>query len=70
MTTNYEKIKNMTIEEMAKFLQKNFDQNEESFGCYSCIDYQTHHYPKDCQACYWLTIGGSIEKWLQSESEV
>lgn len=68
MTTNYERIKNMTLEEMAEFLQKNFDENNEYFGCYSCSNYGTHHFPKDCEPCYWVSIEGSIEKWLQSES--
>lgn len=75
MATNFERIKNMTVEEMAEFLQKNFDKYKERFGCYSCIDYGTHHYPEDCETCengkpcYWLPIGGSIKKWLESESE-
>lgn len=69
MTTNYERIKNMTVEEMAEFLKENFDEYEETFGCYSCIDYKTHHYPDDCGDCEYLKCGGDIKIWLQTESE-
>lgn len=69
MTTNYEKIKNMTVEEMAEIFKKAFDDNIEQFGCGSCINYNTHHYPNDCEDCYWLPIGTSVKQWLESEAE-
>ncbi len=56
MTTNYERIKNMTVEEMAEFLRHNF-----IFRCTTCP------YNKDCGAgigCY-----GGLKQWLQAESE-
>ena len=67
---NFEKIKNMTLDEMAEFLQKQFDEFEEHFGCYSCINYNTHHYnEKECKDCEYWECGGSIKQWLQQESE-
>ena len=66
---NIDKIHQMTANELAKFLQETFDPDEECFGCYSCTNYETHHYPKDCGDCYWLNIGGSIPKWLEKEVE-
>lgn len=68
---NYERIKQMTIDEMAEFLRKNFDEYEEHFGCADCTSYETHHYPSECEEeqCYWLKIGCSIKKWLLSEVE-
>lgn len=75
MATNYERIKAMSVEEMAEFLQKTFDENKENFGCYGCMHYETHHYPDDCKTrengkpCYWLSIEGNIKKWLKSEAD-
>lgn len=67
---NFEKIKSITdIKEMEEFLKHSFDDVIEQFGCGSCSNYDTHHYPKSCNDCYWLPIGTSIEQWLQSEVE-
>ena len=55
MTTNYEKIKNMTVEEMAKFLA---DFPEQS--CTLCGKWN--------KGCY-LECDKYIKQWLQSESE-
>ena len=57
----------MDIDEMAKFFQEIFDPYNESFGCLSCINYGTHHYPKDCirTNCEWLKRGTSILTWLK-----
>ena len=66
---NYEKIKQMTVEQMAKFLKKHFDEYGEHFGCYSCTNYETHHYPDDCGKCEYLKCGGNIKKWLLQEVE-
>lgn len=67
---NFEKIKSMTLDEMAEFLIVQFDQFEEHFGCYSCINYGTHHHnPQECGDCEYYTCGGNIKQWLQQESE-
>ena len=66
--TNFEKIKSMTIEEMTEWIEKQIDDEREdweSLGCYHCINYGTHHYPKDCGECEWL---GGIKQWLSRES--
>ena len=65
----FDKIKTMNISEMKDYFQQIFDSNEEIFGCGSCIDYMTHHYPKDCirTNCQWVKIGTSIKAWLESE---
>ena len=64
----YEKIKTMSLSELENYFQQIFDPNKETFGCGSCIDYGTHHCPKDCirTNCEWLAIGTSIRKWLES----
>jgi hypothetical protein len=65
--TNYEKIKSMSLEEMAEWIDRQYDQEREdwfSLGCYNCINYGTHHCPKDCGECEWL---GGIKQWLQQE---
>ena len=54
--TNFEKIKNMSIEEMAK---KIFDKVEE--GCRYCSQRKCSPMGQDC-------IGGIVE-WLNSEVE-
>jgi len=65
----YQKIQTMNITEMADYFQEIFDINKELFGCGSCINYNTHHYPEDCikDNCEWLNVGTSIEAWLKSE---
>lgn len=65
---NYDRIKNMSIEEMAGYFQKLFDPHKDRFGCLSCLDYGTHHYLEDCGDCCWLTIGGNILKYLEQEA--
>ena len=73
MTTNIEKIKQYCdkgdTKGLAKFLQRVFDEHKETFGCFSCTTYDTHHYPDLCGDCYWLNIKGSIAKWLENEVE-
>lgn len=67
---NFEKIKNMTLDEMAEFFKEQFDEYEEHFGCYSCINYGTHHHnPQECGDCEYYNCGGNIKQWLQQESE-
>lgn len=49
--TNADKIRSMTDEELADFLQRIQDSEREDWtpiGCYHCSYYKTHHQPKDC----------------------
>lgn len=52
MTTNYERIKNMTVEEMVEYFYKCF----ECGTCPACTTCETGSCKKD------------LNKWLQSES--
>ena len=66
---NSEKIRNMSDEELAEWLDQICNREREGFegiGCYDCINYRTHHYPKDCGGCEWRF---GILEWLKSESE-
>lgn len=74
--TNFEKIKNMTIEEMAKFLESMLNgENNHNVACYDCINYGTHHSdPKnkknglyECEGCDSEGIGLDLVKWLKKE---
>lgn len=68
--TNYERIKNMSVEEMAEFLKTCVsDDLTHGIGCYQCIDYGTHHYTEgDCEAnCSIFSIGLDVKKYLESE---
>jgi hypothetical protein len=58
MTTNFEKIKAMTIEEMTKFLE-NITINYNY--CYYCY---IKDFCKDCPNCYL-----AFKQWLEAESE-
>lgn len=62
MTTNYERIKNMTVEEMANML--------EDHTIYRCLHCSYHYETKDksCEATSICRIGFKL--WLQSECEV
>lgn len=52
--TNYDRIRNMSIEEMAEFLEQAIASSGENlFECIKCEGY--------CEVCYL--------KWLQEESE-
>ena len=69
--SNYEKIKKMTIDEMAKFLERINDAHGKSvnkIACTNCIYYDTLHMPKDCirEGCEYVDIGIDIKKWLES----
>lgn len=58
MTTNYEKIKNMTVDEMAKFL-RNCDD------CYQlCVGAPICHNTNRTQYCEMF-----IKQWLEQECE-
>lgn len=62
MTTNYEKIKNMTVDEIAELLDIHI-----AYRCLHC----SYHYKNKGERC---TILSDCKKgylqWLQSESEV
>ena len=65
MTTNYERIKNMTLDEMAEYIKKyiydlDFSTEKCTEFCHNCdADW---YYP-----CQEFTDG--IKHWLQQESE-
>jgi hypothetical protein len=68
--TNAEKIRNMSDEELAEWLDKISNQDRkdwDSVGCFHCINHGTHHYPKDCGDCEWKF---GILHWLKSESTI
>lgn len=68
--TNLEKIKSMTVKEMAEWLEiilNDEHENWDSIGCWDCITYGTHHYPKDCGNCEFL---GGLELWLNRETQL
>lgn len=67
--TNADRIRNMTDEELFEWLDIQLNQEREDWqpiGCYSCIDYGTHHYPKDCirNKCEWVN---GVLGWLKQE---
>lgn len=66
---NFEYIKNMTLEEMAEFLETILsDEKDHIVGCYDCINYNTHHYLEDeCDGCCQHEIGLNIGKWLNKD---
>ena len=59
MTTNYEKIKAMSIKEMAKFL--------DDFGSNSC-DYCGSWQKESKNKCY-LNCDSYLKQWLEQEAE-
>lgn len=65
MLTNEDKIHSLYGKELADFLKKTFDPDEEYFGCFLCTSYGTHHYTEEfCGDCeYWGVH--SIEDWLK-----
>lgn len=74
--TNYDVIKNMTIEEMAEFLKSMVDDYEtHNVGCYCCINYGTHHSDPankdnglyECEGCENEGIGLDLVKWLKTK---
>lgn len=74
--TNFERIKAMSVDEMAEFIRSMVDDNEtHEVACYSCCAYGTHHSdPKnkgtnlyDCDGCYYEGVGLNIKAWLRME---
>lgn len=65
---NYERIKQMSVEEMASFFKEHF-QEEENFGCLGCaFKTSQYHSSKDCEfdgeQCEYYGTDGDIKKWL------
>ena len=76
--TNYRKIKNMSVEQMAEFLKSLVDENSsKSIACYRCSAYGTHHSDiknkgtglYECEGCSQEGIGLDLNKWLESEAD-
>lgn len=74
--TNLERIKSMSVDEMAKFLKSMVDGDEtHEVGCYGCINYGTHHsdpqnkgtHLYECEGCYCEGIGHDLVMWLERE---
>ena len=74
--TNFEKIKAMTVEEMADFLKSMVDDEEShNVACYGCPSYGCHHSDPqykgsnlyECDGCENEGIGLDLVKWLESE---
>ncbi|NFQ85135.1 hypothetical protein FDG04_07395 [Clostridium sporogenes] len=66
--TNAERIRAMTDEELAEWIDKqvNGDREDwESLGCYRCMYYRTHHQPEECEKCEWKD---GILEWLKKEN--
>lgn len=61
MTTNYERIKAMSVEEMAEFLSNKMD-------CFNCPAFESHL----CNGPYSIPIAKCFlhqKQWLESEVE-
>ena len=66
--TNADKIRAMTDEELAEWIDKWTNEDREDWdylGCYKCIYYKTHHYPNDCGDCEWKY---GVLNWLRQEA--
>ncbi len=70
--TNADRIRNMTDEELAEFLDKSLNLDREDcdpIGCYGCAYYGTHHQDKDggFYECGDCEFEGGLLQWLQAE---
>ena len=68
--TNYERIKSMSKEEFAQWLQGLTQDETVDISCYGCCNYGTHHYEEcdgGCDRCYFYGIGEDIMKYLDKE---
>ena len=70
--TNADRIRNMTDEELAEFIDKMLNQDREDcdpIGCYGCAYYGTHHQDKDSELyeCGDCEFENGILAWLQAE---
>ena len=75
---NYIYITTMKPHELAAFLRKCIDPDEDpEVACYGCINYGTHHSDPankgtnlyECDGCPCEGIGLNIEEWLMREHE-
>lgn len=78
--TNGDRIRAMTDEELAEWLDKQYNQERDDFdsiGCYDCINYNTHHADKsnigteyeylyECKGCKYEN---GILSWIKSDIE-
>ena len=72
--TNGDRIRQMSNEDLAKFLQS-VEDGEGNMTCEGCIYAGTHHANPDdeqyeCGGCYWEDIGWYIKDWLNKEEKV
>ena len=76
--SNADRIRSMTDEKMAKFIQNMVDgSNSHNVACYGCINYGTHHsnpankgtYLYECEGCESEGIGLDVLMWLQQPAE-
>lgn len=74
--TKFDRIKSMSIEEMATFLQCLVDDTlTHEVACYGCINYGTHHSDPEnkgtnlyeCEGCECEGIGLYLVAWLNLE---
>lgn len=65
---NIERIKSMSLEEMAECFEE-LGLDDETFGCATCTSYGTHHYPDDCGNCEYLKCECDIKQWLKQQSK-
>ena len=72
--TNADRIRSMTDEELAEFIQNMVDgSNSHNVACYGCINYGTHHsdpankgtYLYECEGCTNEGIGLDVLMWLR-----
>lgn len=73
MTTNYERIKNMTVEQMVNWFT-DVDEDPECLGCKMCLygakskdEEGKFKFIQCCDETFNCTEG--IKQWLQAESE-
>ena len=76
--TNADRIRAMSDEELAEFIQNMVDgSNSHNVACYGCINYGTHHSDPankgtclyECDGCENEGIGLDVLKWLQRPAE-
>ena len=72
--TNADRIRAMSDEELAEFIQNMVDgSNSHNVACYGCINYGTHHsdpankgtYLYECEGCTNEGIGLDVLMWLR-----
>ena len=78
LMTNADRIREMSDEELAEFIQNMVDgSNSHNVACYGCINYGTHHSDPanngtclyECDGCENEGIGLDVLKWLQRPAE-